>query len=160
MYTVGADMLPTADRTAEAVELMAETLSEVGEMPHINGVSFTGEVLRDTDDPKRFQVASYSGRVTSMVVEPPSFNLLVNEAWLQIAECDCPETDVDMVFDDFEQAMEEAKIAQDLDEFAGAPTQDPHLEPILLESNTEITIRFDRLGWYGVHGIIEKTPLA
>jgi hypothetical protein len=123
---------------------------------HISGLQFSGEVLGDTDDPERFVVASYSGRITSLVTEPSAFNLLVDEAWQQIAECDCPGVDVDLIFEDFGQAMEEAQIAQDLEDFAGAPTTDPHLEQIPLESNTEITIRFDRLVWYGVSGIVGR----
>lgn len=154
MYTVGAEMLPEADRTAEAIDIMRETLADIANMSHVSGLSFSGEVLQDTDDPDRFTVACYSGRITSLVAEPPAFNLLVKEAWQQIAECDCPTVDVDLVFEDFGQAMEEAQIAQDLEEFAGTPTTDPHLEPIILAPNTEITIRFDRLGWYGVSGIL------
>jgi hypothetical protein len=159
MYTVGPDALPEPNRTAEAVEIMAETLLEIADMPRIAGLVFTCEVLCDTDDPQRFRVAGYSGLITSMVVEPPSLNLLVEEGWWQIAECDCPEADVDLIFDDFEQAMEEAQISADLEEFAGAPTEDPHYEPIFLEPNTEITIRFDRLGWYGVAGKMNSAPL-
>lgn len=156
MYTVGKDMLPEADRTVEAIEIMRDTFAEIAEMPHIAGLQFSGEVLEDTDDPERFAVASYSGRITSLVTEPPAFNLLVDEAWRQIAECDCPEVDIDLIFEDFGQAMEEAQIAQDLEDFAGVPTTDPHQERIILAPNTEITIRFDRLGWYGVSGIIAR----
>lgn len=154
MYTVGTDMLPETNSTAEAIDIMRETLAEIAPITHLSGLSFSGEVLQDTDDPDRFTVACYTGLITSLVVDPPAFNLLVNEAWQQIAECDCPTTDVDLIFEDFGQAMEEARIANDLEEFAGTPTRDPHLEPIALEPSTEITIRFDRLGWYGVSGII------
>lgn len=157
MYTVGTEDLPEADRTAEAVEIMKETLADIAHMPHIAGLHFTGEVLQDTNEPDRFTVACYSGLITSLVTEPPTFNLLVDDAWRQIAECDCPEGNVDLIFENFGQAMEGFQIAQDLEEFSGAPTTDPHLEPIRLEPNTEITIRFDRLGAYGVSGMVRRS---
>lgn len=152
MYTVKSDMLPEPDRTAEAISLMAETLSDMRAMPHLAGLQFVGEVYNDTDDPERYAVATYSGRITSMLVEPPAFNLLVQEAWQQTAACDCPGVDVDLVFTDFGQAMEEAQIAQDCEDLAGTPTVDPHYLAITLAPNAEVTIRFDRLGAYGVHG--------
>ena len=154
MYIVRPSELPEPDRTAEAVGIMAETLKDVSKIKHLSGISFVGEVYLDTDTPDLYNVALYCGRVTSMLGEPPTFNLLVDEAFLQTGPCDCPGGDVDMIFTDFEQAMEEAQIAQDCEDFAGVSTQDPHYEVIPLEPNTEITIRFDRLGAYGAHGII------
>src|SRR3954470_14448688 len=154
MYTVGTEMLPSPELVAEAIELMREDFATQKEFPYVTGFQFTGEVYQDTPDSAKFQVACYSGRITSMVFEPPAFNVLVEEAWLETAKCDCPGVDIDRIFEDFEEVMEEAELSQELDELAGAPTVDPHIEPIPLEPNTEITIRFDRLGWYGVHGIL------
>lgn len=157
MYTVGRDMLPEADRTAEAVEIMVETLAEIEELPLCSGLNFTGEVLQDMSDPDRFQVAGYSGRITTVsTVEPPTFNLLVDDAWQQVAKCDCPAGDIDIVFEDFGQAMAETELSLELDEFAGTPTQDPHYEPRSEEIGREITIRFDRLGWYGCSGALNS----
>ena len=161
MYTVGRDMLPEADRTAEAVELMIETLAEVKEMPFTRGLMFSGEVLRDTEDPDAFKVESYCGRIIgASTIEPPTFTLAVDEAWVSIGECDCPEADLDIVFDDFEQAMAETQLSIELDELAGVETQDPHLEPLPITLGEEIDIRFDRLGWYGCSGAIGPAPKA
>ena len=156
MYTVGLDHLPEQERTDEAVELMAETLSWAMETPYIEGLNFTGEVYKDTDTPNQFEVLGYTGLVTSIITEPPSFNLLVREAWQQVAECDCPGGSFDDIFDAFELAMEEAQLSEELDQFAGAETKDPHFEEVSLAANSEVTIRFDRLGAYGVNGVLRK----
>lgn len=160
MYTVGREKLPTPSCVAESVELMAESLAGIQGMPYAKGLQFSGEVLCPTEDPERFEVTGLHGRVTSMTTEPPAFNLLLEEACVMTGPCDCPDPtpDLDLIFEDFGQALAEAQIAADCEEFAGVPTQDPHVEAIAIAKNTEVTVRFDRLGWYGVVGIIGQLP--
>jgi hypothetical protein len=156
MYTVGSEKLPDPETSAETAQLMAESLAWYVDSPYAKGVGFTGEVYQETDDPDRFEVIIYVGRVTSMMnAEPPAFNLLVDEASKQIGACDCPYSDTDLL-EDFELAMEETRLSQELDELAGTPTVDPHFEAIAMPRNTEVTIRFDRLGWHGVNGVIKS----
>ncbi len=156
MYTVGVGELPLPEHTKHEVELISETLSFGFDAPHLRGTSFVGEVYYETDEPERFKVLGYQGLITSVVPEPASFNILVEEAWQQTAQCDCPGPDVDDIFEDFERAMEEAQISQDLDNFARTPTQDPHYETLPHLVGIEVTIRFDRLGAYGISGLMKS----
>ena len=156
MYIVGLDRLPEQERTDEAVEYMAETLSWAMVTPYIKGLNFTGEVYKDTDSPTQFKVLSYTGLVTSIISEPPSFNVLVSEACQQVAECDCPGGSFDKIFEDFGLAMEEAQLSAELDQLAGTETKDPHFVEVSLPAKSEITIRFDRLGAYGVNGVFRQ----
>lgn len=147
MYTVEKSVLPPEDFVDEAAELMNHQFL-LGFVPR-----FSGEVYVDTDDPQRFKVALYSGKVVRISLQqPPSFTIRAEIAEQQIASCDCKGSAVDDVFDDLPQVMLEMQLSDDLDKFAGTEWQDPHYEPLPLEPGTEVTVRFDRLGGYGVVG--------
>ncbi|MDB5184354.1 MAG: hypothetical protein JWN38_162 [Candidatus Saccharibacteria bacterium] len=125
---------------------MQETLLWAEESPHALGVAFYGATYEDTADPKRFKVVCYAGNVVGVVSEPPSFRLSVEEAAVQIGECDCPTVSASDIFENLEQTMAEAELSAELDEFAGVETKDPHYENLPLLVGTEIILRFDRLG--------------
>ncbi len=155
MYTIGRQELPSQEFAVGLNEMMAEDLRMLPGMPHIEGYNFYGTAYRDTEDPERFEVIQYVGRITSLVVEPPAFNLLVEKAVQQVAPCDCPDFDANRLFDEYELVMEEAQIAEDIEELTGTPVTDPHWEDLSLAPNTEVTIRFGRVGGYGVSGVLK-----
>lgn len=154
MFVVGPKELPDDVFVSEAVEAMSEALHVVRSSPIVDSLHFVGEVYCDTSKPDLFSVVAFSGRITSLIVsKPPSFNVLLDEAEEKIGERDCPGPDIDGLFDDFTLTLEEAQLSRDCDEFAGSPTVDPHYVTLPIEQNTEVTIRFDRLGSYGVTGV-------
>lgn len=155
MYTVGSEHLPLPERTTEAIKLMHEILSFTFNAAHLQAASFIGEVFDETDNPNQFKVLNYQGLISGIVLDTSSFNVFLDGAWQQTALCDCGGPNVEEIFENYEQAMLEAQISQDLDNFAGTPTKDPHYEPLPSLVGTEVTIHFDRLGEYGIIGVMK-----
>jgi len=161
MYTVGREEFPDLESATATASDFAAMLEEIKGIENCIGLHFVGEVYTDNLGNDRFSVVCYSGRIANLsLVEPPSFNLLVDEAMQKLGECTCPSLDVDLVFENYGQAMIEAQIAQDCDDFACAPTQDPHYVDLSLPLNSEVTIRFDRLGAFGVNGILDSRGMS
>lgn len=151
MYTVGAERLPQPDASQKAFELIKETLR------NCRVVRCTADVLVDTDEPGRYGFRSYGGVVLGLIAEPPSITLMLEEAEVQTAACDCAYSDINPL-SDFELSRAASKLSAELDAFAGTETKDPHFDDLPEEIGSVITIRFDHIGWSGGLGVMDHTP--